>query len=122
MNGIKVLGIGLGIYPYKAKEIFNTFLYTNNPEDLLKGISIIFGKNVKKRAVYCSQHNLPYNDDAPPRSFHTRAEASARLRQILILTEDRRVDNTSEAPRGRIGIGRAALITALRARRARAPI
>lgn len=47
LNGIKVLGIGLGIYPYKAKEIFNTFLYTNNPEDLLKGISIIFGKNVK---------------------------------------------------------------------------
>ena len=45
--GIKVFGIGLGLYPYKAKELFKTLIYTPNPKNLLKGISIIFGKSNK---------------------------------------------------------------------------
>jgi hypothetical protein len=44
---MRVYGIGLGIYPYKAKELFSTFLYAINPENLLKAISIIFGKLVR---------------------------------------------------------------------------
>ena len=45
--GIKVFGIGLGIYPLNAKEIFESFIYSVNPENLLKIISKIFGKTVK---------------------------------------------------------------------------
>ena len=47
MIGMRVYGIGLGIYPYKAKELFSTFLYAINPDYLLKAISIIFGKLVR---------------------------------------------------------------------------
>ena len=45
--GIKVFGVGLGIYPFNAKEIFESFIYSVNPENLLKIISKIFGKSVK---------------------------------------------------------------------------
>jgi hypothetical protein len=45
--GIKVFGIGLGVYPYNAKELFETFIYSVNPEHILKAISIIFGKSIK---------------------------------------------------------------------------
>jgi len=47
MIGMRVCGIGLGIYPYKAKELFTTFLYAINPENLIKAVSIIFGKLVR---------------------------------------------------------------------------
>ena len=45
--GIKLYGIGLGIYPYKAKDFFETFIYSVNPDNLLKAISKIFGKIIK---------------------------------------------------------------------------
>ena len=45
--GMKVFGIGLGIYPYKAKELFETFIYSENPDYLLNAISKIFGKIIK---------------------------------------------------------------------------
>ena len=45
--GIKIFGIGLGIYPYRAQGLFNTFIYSVNPEYLLKAISKIFGKIIK---------------------------------------------------------------------------
>ena len=45
--GIKIFVIGLGIYPYRAKEYFDNFIYSVNPENLLKAISKIFGKIIK---------------------------------------------------------------------------
>ena len=45
--GIKTFGIGMGIFPYQAQELFNTFIYSVNPENLLKAISKIFGKMIK---------------------------------------------------------------------------
>ena len=45
--GMRVIGIGLGIYPYKAQKLFKTFIYSTNPEDILKGISILFEKIIK---------------------------------------------------------------------------
>ena len=45
--GIKIFGIGLGIYPYKTKDLFETFIYSVNPENLLKALSKIFGKLIK---------------------------------------------------------------------------
>ena len=45
--GIKLFGIGIGIFPYRAKNLFDTFLYSANPEHLLRAISIIFGKIIK---------------------------------------------------------------------------
>ena len=34
--GIKVFCIGIGVYPFNAKEIFENFIYSENPEYLLK--------------------------------------------------------------------------------------
>ena len=45
--GIKIFGIGLGIFPYKAKDLFETFIYSVNPDNLLKALSKIFGKLIK---------------------------------------------------------------------------
>ena len=46
--GMKVFGIGLGIYPFISKKyLFDTFIYSTNPENLLKAISVIFGKNIR---------------------------------------------------------------------------
>ena len=46
--GMKVFGIGIGIYPCKSKNyLFDTFIYSTNPENLLKAISVIFGKSIK---------------------------------------------------------------------------
>ena len=45
--GMRVFGIGLGIYPYKMKEFFDTFIYSINPGNLLKGLSKIFGELIK---------------------------------------------------------------------------
>ena len=45
--GIKIFGIGIGIFPFRAKDLFDTFIYSVNPENLLKGISKIFGKIIK---------------------------------------------------------------------------
>jgi len=45
--GIKIYIIGLGIFPYRAQESFDTFIYSVNPENLLKAISKIFGKIIK---------------------------------------------------------------------------
>ena len=45
--GIKIFGIGLGIFPYKAKDLFETFIYSVNPDNLLKALSKIFGKIIK---------------------------------------------------------------------------
>ena len=45
---MKVFGIGLGIYPFKSiNNLFDTFIYSTNPENLLKAISVIFGKSIK---------------------------------------------------------------------------
>ena len=46
-NGIRVFGIGLGVFPYKMKELFGVFIYSINPENLLKALSKIFGKMIK---------------------------------------------------------------------------
>lgn len=32
--GLRIFGIGLGIYPYKGKELFQNFLYSINPENI----------------------------------------------------------------------------------------
>ena len=45
--GIKIFGIGIGIFPYKAQYLFDTFIYAANPTHLLKAISKIFGKIIK---------------------------------------------------------------------------
>ena len=47
--GIKIFGIGMGIFPFRAKELFDsfTFIYSMNPENLLKALSKIFGKIIK---------------------------------------------------------------------------
>ena len=45
--GIKIFGIGIGIFPYRAQYLFDTFLYSENPAHLLKAISKIFGKIIK---------------------------------------------------------------------------
>ena len=45
--GIKIFGIGLGVFPYRAQGLFNTFIYSVNPDNLLKAISKIFGKIIK---------------------------------------------------------------------------
>ena len=45
--GIKIYVIGLGIYPYRAQISFDTFIYSVNPEFLLKAISKIFGKVIQ---------------------------------------------------------------------------
>ena len=45
--GMRVFGIGLGIYPYKMKEFFDTFIYSINPGNLLKGLRKIFGELIK---------------------------------------------------------------------------
>ena len=61
-NGIRVFGIGLGIYPYKAQELFESFIYTENPDNLLKGISIIFGKLIKtEKELSISYDNLNFD-------------------------------------------------------------
>ena len=45
---MKVFGIGIGIYPFKCKKnLFDTFIYSTNPENLLKALSVIFGKSIK---------------------------------------------------------------------------
>jgi len=45
--GIKIFGIGVGIFPYWTQKLFDTFIYSVNPELLLKAISKIFGKIIK---------------------------------------------------------------------------
>ena len=45
--GIKIFGIGLGIFPYCVKSYFDIFIYSVNPEQLLKAISKYFGKIIK---------------------------------------------------------------------------
>ena len=45
--GIKIFGIGIGIFPYKTKDLFENLIYSLNPENLLKALSKIFGKIVK---------------------------------------------------------------------------
>ena len=45
--GIKIFGVGIGIFPYKAQYLFDTFIYAANPTNLLKAISKIFGKIIK---------------------------------------------------------------------------
>ena len=45
--GMRTFGIGLGRFPCKAKELFETFIYSVNPDNLLKTISFLFGKNIK---------------------------------------------------------------------------
>ena len=45
--GIKIFGVGIGIFPYKAQNLFDTFIYAANPAHLLKAISKIFGKMIK---------------------------------------------------------------------------
>ena len=46
-NGIRVFGIGLGVFPYKMQELFGVFIYSVNPENLLKALGKIFGKMIK---------------------------------------------------------------------------
>ena len=45
--GIKIFGIGIGIFSYKAQYLFDTFIYSVNPDNLLKALSKIFGKIIK---------------------------------------------------------------------------
>ena len=45
--GIKIFGIGLGIFPFRAQKLFETFIHSSNPENLLKAISKIFDKIIK---------------------------------------------------------------------------
>lgn len=45
--GIKIFGVGIGIFPYKAQYLFDTFIYAANPTHLLKAISKIFRKMIK---------------------------------------------------------------------------
>ena len=45
---MKVFWIGIGIYPFKCKKnLFDTFIYSTNPENLLKALSVISGKSIK---------------------------------------------------------------------------
>ena len=37
----------MGIFPYRAQDLFDTFIYSANPENLLKAISKIFDKIIK---------------------------------------------------------------------------
>ena len=46
---MKIYGIGIGIYPYNAKNIFDNFIYAQNPDNLIKGISKFFGQNIKSK-------------------------------------------------------------------------
>ena len=63
--GIKVFSIGLGIYPYKAKELFETFIYSVNPENLLKAISKIFGRSIKteNELSFISENRIIQDND-----------------------------------------------------------
>ena len=45
--GIKIFAIGIGIFPYQAQKLFDTFIYSANPNNLLRAISKIFGKMIK---------------------------------------------------------------------------
>ena len=45
--GIKIYTIGIGIFPYRAQQFFDTFIYSVNPENLLKALSKIFGKRIQ---------------------------------------------------------------------------
>ena len=49
--GIKIFGIGLGLFPYRAQELFDTFIFSSNPENLLKALSKIFDKIIKTENV-----------------------------------------------------------------------
>ena len=45
--GIKIFSIGLGIFPYKTQNFFDSFIFSENPDNLLKALSLIFGKKIK---------------------------------------------------------------------------
>ena len=61
--GIKIVSIGLGIFPYKTQKFFDSFIYSLNPDNLLKAISIIFGKKIKveKELVLTSKFHKEEN-------------------------------------------------------------
>ena len=61
--GIKIFGIGLGIFPYKTKDLFETFIYSVNPENLLKALSKIFGKLIKTENELKLISNAPILDN-----------------------------------------------------------
>ena len=42
-------GIGIGIYPKGIKKIFNYYIYSYNPDYLLKSISLFFEENYEKK-------------------------------------------------------------------------
>ena len=62
-SGIKIFGIGLGIYPYMAQRLFNTLIYSVNPEHLLKALSKIFGKIIKTETELELISNKQQNGD-----------------------------------------------------------
>ena len=53
-----LIGIGIGFYPLKIKELFVQSIYIKSPQQLFKGISIIISKSKEK---YTSKmKNLEY--------------------------------------------------------------
>ena len=44
-----MIGIGIGIYPKGIKKIFNYYIYSYNPDNLLKSISLFFEENYEKK-------------------------------------------------------------------------
>ena len=49
--GIKINIIGLGIYPSRAKYFLDSFIYSANPNNLLRALSKIFGKSINTKSV-----------------------------------------------------------------------
>ena len=67
-NEMNVIGIGLGIYPKRIENIFNNYIYSSNPLNIVKGINEFYENNNEKKKeikedLYEDDKNRNINDD-----------------------------------------------------------
>ena len=60
-NGIRVICIGIGLYPIKINDIFTEVIYSYSPNNLWKGISSLFGNEIKNLKDYIDMNIKTFN-------------------------------------------------------------
>ena len=62
-NGIRVICIGIGLYPVKINNIFTEVIYAYSPNNLWKGISALFGNEIKYSKDYLDMNINNFNPE-----------------------------------------------------------
>ena len=57
-NDIEMIGIGIGIFPKGIENLFNKVVYSKNPNDLFKGIALLFNNYSTKEVEISILHDL----------------------------------------------------------------